>query len=220
MLNEKGLCKILKAAYKGGGYTVMPVVTPAAYGGGRGINEIVINGATWAVRCETCYLPKAAAVQIVEDAGYLPVEAMTICKGEPNQMVMENVAAGRHGILSRQAEGSVAMEKIPVIYKERWQLYQTAEGEIAAFDTALLELIDPKCTFLSARLSASGGLGIFTWDDCSAWIAPGRFSSADEERLRFLAGLDWAGQMEDEDATVNMSLFDPDRDVVPVSREG
>ena len=90
----------MKAAYKGGGYTVMPVVTPAAYGGGRGINEIVINGATWAVRCETCYLPKAAAVQIVEDAGYLPVEAMTICKGEPNQMVMENVAAGRHGTRS------------------------------------------------------------------------------------------------------------------------
>ena len=94
MLNEKGLCKILKSAYKGGGYQIIPqtvkVIGPA---GAWKRSDIVINGATWAVRCETTDLPKAAAVQIVDDAGYLPVEAIGIRKGEENQLILEGIAA-------------------------------------------------------------------------------------------------------------------------------
>lgn len=71
MIHEKGLCKVLSAAYKGGGYSVIPVrrqvETPSPGPGRR--NEIILNGATWAVRCLTEDLPKEAAVQIVKDVG-------------------------------------------------------------------------------------------------------------------------------------------------------
>ena len=61
MIHEKGLCKVLSAAYKGGGYSVIPVqrrVETAARTWRR--NEIILNGATWAVRCLTEDLPKEA----------------------------------------------------------------------------------------------------------------------------------------------------------------
>ena len=51
MISEKGLCKILKSAYKRGGYSVIPVrktVEEAAKTTWRR-NEIILNGATWAV---------------------------------------------------------------------------------------------------------------------------------------------------------------------------
>ena len=59
MIHEKGLCKVLSAAYKGGGYSVIPVrrqVETVARSWRR--NEIILNGATWAVRCLTEDLPK------------------------------------------------------------------------------------------------------------------------------------------------------------------
>lgn len=78
MISEKGLCKILKSAYKNGGYSVIQVrrkVESTTQTWQR--NEIILNGATWAVRCVTEDLPKAAAVQIVEDVGYMPMDAVT-----------------------------------------------------------------------------------------------------------------------------------------------
>ena len=48
MIHEKGLCKVLSAAYKGGGYSVIPVrrqVETVARSWRR--NEIILNGATW-----------------------------------------------------------------------------------------------------------------------------------------------------------------------------
>ena len=47
MISEKGLCKVLSAAYKGGGYSVIPVqrrVETVARTWRR--NEIILNGAT------------------------------------------------------------------------------------------------------------------------------------------------------------------------------
>lgn len=54
MISEKGLCKILKSAYKNGGYSVIQVrrkVESTTQTWQR--NEIILNGATWAVRCVT-----------------------------------------------------------------------------------------------------------------------------------------------------------------------
>ena len=47
MIHEKGLCKVLSAAYKGGGYSVIPVrrqVETVARSWRR--NEIILNGGT------------------------------------------------------------------------------------------------------------------------------------------------------------------------------
>lgn len=93
MIHEKGLCKVLSAAYKGGGYSVIPVrrqVETVARSWRR--NEIILNGATWAVRCLTEDLPKEAAVQIVKDVGYMPMEPVSVQKSQPNQTMLEDVA--------------------------------------------------------------------------------------------------------------------------------
>lgn len=96
MISEKGLCKILKSAFKNGGYSVIQVrsrteTQPTTWRR----NEIIVNGATWAVRCITEDLPKAAAVQIVEDVGYMPMDAVTVQKNQPNQTMLESVAGTR-----------------------------------------------------------------------------------------------------------------------------
>lgn len=147
-------------------------------------SDIVINGATWAVRCETVDLPKAAAVQIVDDTGYLPVKAIRIRKSEENQLILEGVAADRYTHLDQQSKGEYVMPmmKIPVIFKERWQLYQTREGKVCAFDVELLKLIDFKAVQngLECYLFENGDLSMFFWSDFAVYIAPGRSSAADE----------------------------------------
>ena len=159
----------------------------------------MINGATWAVRCETTELPKAAAVQIVDNAGYLPVEDISIRKGEANQLILEGVAAEQYMLLNRQSDGDSAkpMLKIPVIFKDRWQLYQTNEGEVCTFDVELLKLIDFKA--------------IPNGPEC--------FSAADEAKIRHIAGLDWENQAENDDPVANISLFDKDADAPLEDRE-
>lgn len=143
MIHEKGLCKVLSAAYKGGGYSVIPVrrqVETVARSWRR--NEIILNGATWAVRCLTEDLPKEAAVQIVKDVGYMPMEPVSVQKSQPNQTMLEDVADIRESQLEELRDGSSVMVKIPVIFRDRWQLYQTTTGAVYAFDTELLKLID------------------------------------------------------------------------------
>lgn len=114
MISEKGLCKILKSAFKNGGYSVIQVrsrteTQPTTWRR----NEIIVNGATWAVRCITEDLPKAAAVQIVEDVGYMPMDAVTVQKNQPNQTMLESVAGTRGSDLERVAAGGVRMPTDP-----------------------------------------------------------------------------------------------------------
>ena len=136
MISEKGLCKILKSAFKNGGYSVIQVRSQAeAQAPSWRRNEIIINGATWAVRCITEDLPKAASVQIVDDVGYMPMDAVTVQKNQPNQTMLESVAGTRGSDMERVAAGGVRMRQIPVIFRERWQLYQTENGDVYAFDT-------------------------------------------------------------------------------------
>lgn len=220
MISEKGLCKILKSAFKNGGYSVIQVRSQAeAQAPSWRRNEIIINGATWAVRCITEDLPKAAAVQIVDDVGYMPMDAVTVQKNQPNQTMLESVAGTRGSDLERVAAGGVRMRQIPVIFRERWQLYQTENGDVYAFDTELLKLIDFKEAEPSAFMSQNGHLGVFAWGDSTVYIAPGRFSRANEEKILYIAGLDWENQIDTDDPVANVSLFDEDRDEPLVDRE-
>ena len=131
-----------------------------------------MNGATWAVRCVTEDLPKAAAVQIVEDVGYMPMDAVTVQKNQPNQTMLASIADTRSESLEGLNTGGVRMRQIPVIFRERWQLYQTEEGKVYAFDLELLKLIDFKEAEPSAFMSGNGHLGIFFWGDSTVYIAP------------------------------------------------
>lgn len=220
MISEKGLCKILKSAYKQGGYSVIPQAV--RINGPAGIwrkNTIILNGATWAVRCLTVDLPGKASIQIVEDAGYLPVEAVNIRKGEPNQLVMEAVADERRNMLEEQSTGKLRMRKIPVIFRERWQLYQTERGDVYAFEIELLKLIDFKEVEPSCYMTENGHLGMWFWGDSAVYLAPGRFSRDNEDKILYIAGFDWENQIDAEDPVANVSLFDEYEDAPLMDQE-
>ena len=213
MIHEKGLCKVLSAAYKGGGYSVIPVrrqVETVARSWRR--NEIILNGATWAVRCLTEDLPKEAAVQIVKDVGYMPMEPVSVQKNQPNQTMLEDVADIRESQLEELRDGSSVMVKIPVIFRDRWQLYQTTTGAVYAFDTELLKLIDFKEVSPECRITPHGNMAMFLWGDEMVFLAPGRFSRENEEKILYIAGRDWENQVEADDPVVNLNLFNADQD--------
>lgn len=213
MISEKGLCKVLSAAYKGGGYSVIPVqrrVETVARTWRR--NEIILNGATWAVRCLTEDLPKEAAVQIVKDVGYMPMDPVSVQKNQPNQTMLEDVADIRGSQLAELRDGSSIMVKIPVIFRDRWQLYQTTTGTVYAFDTELLKLIDFKEAAPECRITPHGNMAMFAWGDEMVFLAPGRFSRDNEEKIIYIAGMDWENQVEEDDPVVNLNLFNADRD--------
>ena len=44
------------------------------------------------------------------------------------------------------------------------------------------------------------------------FLAPGRFSRDNEEKIIYIAGMDWENQVEEDDPVVNLNLFNADRD--------
>lgn len=199
MLSEKGLNAILKSSYKLGGYDYIP----------RG-SEILLFGSSWALLCPAAELSTKMAMTIVEHAGTIPTEPMHIYKGEDNQLLMGDIAAQRERLLD--TETLEVMQPIPIIFKDRWQLYQTESGTVYAFDTALLDILDRKCAEVYANMDDGGMLGVFSSGDETVFIAPGRFSAADSKKLQYIGGMDWMMQQAQGDPVCNMSLFDPDAD--------
>lgn len=68
-------------------------------------------------------------------------------------------------------------------------------------------------------MAASGSMGIWSCYGVAVYIAPGRFSWEDTEKIRHIAGLDWENQLEHEDPVANMSLFDSSEDVAVLGEE-
>lgn len=205
LISEKGLCKVLKAS-RGIGYEIIP--------DGR---DITINGIHWAIQSATPELPVKAALQIVEDAGYLPVEAMRVQAGTPNQLIIPEAALMRTDFFKLDAGEVREMKKIPVIFKDHWQLYQTDTGDVYAFDTAILEMVDFVATEPGVAIRASGNAGIWYYDAQAVYIAPGHFSAEDTEKLVHIAAMDWERQQKHDDPVENMSLFD---DPITASEDG
>lgn len=179
MLEKRGLCKVLKSTYARG-YEYVPE--------GR---MVTINGRSWAVQCDARDVPVEASVQIVENVGYMPTDPMLVQKGEPNQMIMPDAAKIRMDFFKDESGEMVTMKKIPVIYRDRWQLYQTERGAVYGFDT----------------------------EGVAVYIAPGRFSWEDSQKIHHIAALDWENQLAHEDPVANMSLFDGDDDVALLGAE-
>jgi len=205
MISEKGLCKVLKAAYRQG-YEYVP----------RG-KVLTLSGKTWAIRCEAADMPLKAAQQIVGDIGYMPAEPVAIQAGAPNQTLMQDTAAIRALLFDFGSPGNrEPMQAIPVIFKERWQLYQTEEGDVFAFDIELLKMVDFKAADpITAMYYPEGtnlSMGVWINNDTAIYIAPGRFSMEDDRKICHIAAYDWERQQIKEDPVSNMSLFDEDAD--------
>lgn len=196
MLEKKGLCKVLKSTYPGG-YEYVPE--------GR---MVTINGRSWAVQCDARDIPVEVSVQIVENIGYMPTDAMLVQKGTPNQMIMQDAAKIRMDFFRQENGEMLTMKKIPVIYKDRWQLFQTERGEVYGFDTEIMRIIDFKTAEPDTYMSAGGSMGIWSYGGVAVYIAPGRFSYADTEKINHIAALDWENQQDHSDPVANTSLFD------------
>ena len=84
IIEEKGLVKAIKIAYRHGGYTVLN------QGG-----EVTIYTEGWFVRCLWTKLPRKALAIIVEHMGMIPDdgEAMAIEKDDQPQAVMAGIVS-------------------------------------------------------------------------------------------------------------------------------
>ena len=82
----------------------------------------------------------------------------------------------------------------------------------SAFDTELLKLIDFKEVSPECRITPHGNMAMFLWEDEMVFLAPGRFSRENEEKILYIAGMDWENQVEADDPVVNLNLFNADQD--------
>ena len=120
IIEEKGLVKAIKAAYRHSGYTVLN------QGG-----EVTIYTEGWFVRCLWTKLPRKALAIIVEHMGMIPDdgEAMAIEKDDQPQAVMAGIVsddvAGWMG-----GEAASMASYVPVTFRG-YQLFQEVNGRQA-----------------------------------------------------------------------------------------
>lgn len=123
IIEEKGLVKAIKAAYRHSGYTVLN------QGG-----EVTIYTEGWFVRCLWTKLPRKALAIIVEHMGMIPDdgEAMAIEKDDQPQAVMAGIVsddvAGWMG-----GEAASMASYVPVTFRG-YQLFQEVNGRQAYFE--------------------------------------------------------------------------------------
>ena len=120
IINENGLCRILAASYKYG-YEIIPQPV---------LKYTVLFGSTWAVRLPSDAIPRKVLGLMAQHAGCIPTDAIRVHKDQPNQGIIPEVTLERIRLLEEHTGRAEYAERIPLIYKEAWQLYQTADGEI------------------------------------------------------------------------------------------
>lgn len=201
MIEKKGLCKLLKNTHSRG-YEYVPDGS-----------LLTVNGRSWALQCDTRDLPVEAAQLIVEHAGYMPTAPILVERGAPNQTIIAEAAKTRLDFFKSDTGEMRCMKKIPVIFRDRWQLYQADNGEVYGFDIEIMKIIDFKSHNPETYMSVNGYIGLWSAYGIAVFIAPGRFSPENTEKLYHIAALDWENQREEDEAVGNLSLFEDDDDV-------
>lgn len=151
IIEEKGLVKAIKAAYRHSGYTVLN------QGG-----EVTIYTEGWFVRCLWTKLPRKALAIIVEHMGMIPDdgEAMAIEKDDQPQAVMAGIVsddvAGWMG-----GEAASMASYVPVTFRG-YQLFQEVNGRQAyGVDPTALATVE-RATAEMGTAAISGGRAL-TW---------------------------------------------------------
>ena len=152
-------------------------------------------------------LPLKVSQTLVEHLGHIPTRAEFVQKGRNNQMMMEAEVEDRRYELDADKEDTRNMRPIPLRFKERWQLYVSAEGAISGYDEEHLGVIDlEKCC--PAYLMKDNGYAEFSDTECRMVIAKGSFGPEDCKRLWQIAKLYETVSIETSEPAENMSLFD------------
>lgn len=129
LINEAGLVRAIKRAYKGGGYTVNVR---------DGIMSIYTE--SWYVHARREIMPRKVLAAIVEHAGMIPCEnePARITKDLDPQLVIPETAAGEMENW-RVGERGADVDMVPVIM-QGFQIFQTAEGAGACWGVPLHRL--------------------------------------------------------------------------------
>ena len=127
LINEGGLIRAIKRAYKAGGYTVLNTG-----------NDVAIYTDHWFAMANRALLPRKVLVTIVEHMGMIPdTEPVSIVKdGEP-QLIMPDVAADEIAHW-RTGERTDAVTMATVIM-QGYQIFQP-DGGGACYGVSLLDL--------------------------------------------------------------------------------
>ena len=193
IVDKNGAVKALKEAYKKG------------YEVSQDREIITICAAAWTIRAMTRQLPVEVAQTIVEHLGYLPTSAERVQKGTANQSVMPETMEWRTRRIQDVVESAVYMSKIPVIFKDKWQLYRTDKG-VHAFDTALLAMVSEDA--MAAQYVTPEGIGLWRIGEEAIYIAQGKFDLEDQKKLRAIAELYENPQVVPCDMPENLCIFD------------
>lgn len=155
IIEEKGLVKAIKIAYRHGGYTVL-----------NQDGEVTIYTEGWFVRCLWPKLPRKALATIVEHIGMIPDdgEAVAIEKDDQPQAIMA-------GIVSDDVDGWMGGEVasmasyVPVTFRG-YQLFQEVSGRQAYG-------VDPTALAIIERATAEMGTAAISGSHALAWSHDG-----------------------------------------------
>lgn len=117
LINENGLVRAIKKAYKAGGYIVNNLG-----------DTMAIYTDAWFIKCNRAILPRKALAVIVEHMGMIPElgAPVSVLKGEDPQQVMEEIArTNLDGWCTGERSDDVTM--VPVIM-QGFQIYQPPGG--------------------------------------------------------------------------------------------
>ena len=131
MINEKGLLRAMKNAYRSGGYEV------AGYGAE---NMLFINGYSWCVVVPQKQMPRKVLALLVEHVGCIPTgDAFRVHKNDGAQAIVLSMALqSKNGLYERlKTAFPVDIRQTAMTWKG-WRVWQGVDsGEVLPFDGAL-----------------------------------------------------------------------------------
>ena len=155
IIEEKGLVKAIKIAYRHGGYTVL-----------NRAREATIYTENWLVRCPWTKLPRKALATIVEHMGMIPDEGEAVAiekDGQPQALVEGYASDDVAGWMDGEVAGVASY--VPVMFRG-YQLFQEVNGRQAYG-------VDPISLAIVERVAAEMGTAAISGGRTLGWSHDG-----------------------------------------------
>lgn len=139
VINEKGLLRAMKEAYKSDGYEIECTQT-------GGVKEIHLETARWYVSCVLKNLPRKVLGLIVEHLGEIPEpgQAVQVKKKECQTKILSQGRDAFRGITPEDCVNPTSVHKTSIVYRggNIWQ--QSWENRVFWVNPELEEIMDMK----------------------------------------------------------------------------
>lgn len=194
IVSEKGAVAALKKAFDKG-YEIVP-----------DLGVISIYTGNWALQTTTRELPLAVSQILVEHYGGIPVEPMLVRKGRSKQAMLVGLQLSRAEELILRQEEPAYMRRIPVTFRDKWDVFVKDTGEWICLDRQYLDILDhTKCY---AVMMTDDGMALFSLADEQLTIALGEFGDDDRKKLQKIAEMYMKQEIHEVVEPENLSLFD------------